>query len=399
MIHLSYRLATVGYVGLFFLVIGRLAHLSWLTIALLTIGISGYLLLANPAPAAPVDQPLAATLESVRAQYHLPALAGAIFTTDGLVEMAAVGVRKAGTNIPVTTDDLWHLGSDTKMMTALLAGTFVVEKKLAWNDKAISFFPEIADRVPPAIRDITVGQVLSHQAGLIENLDWNTLSKTGSLPEQRRAAAELALTQPAYAPGTFHYANTDYVVIGAILEKIGGKSWEDLMRERIFQPLGMTSTGFGGTGTPGQIDQPWPHSGEGVPAPANGPAMDNPPVMGPAGAVHCTMSDWAKFLTDQLRGSLGLKALLPNEIYQSMQTAAPNSEYGYGWIVVQRPWAGGKALSHAGSNTMNFCVCWLAPAKTFGVLVCTNQGGDAAGKACDAASSALILRYLARSKP
>ena len=159
------------------------------------------------------------------------------------------------------------------------------------------------------------------------------------------------------------------------------------------------SAGFGGLGTVGQIDQPWPHSAAGVPAPMNGPAMDNPEIMGPAGTAHATMADWAKFLTDQLRGASHLKALLPNEIYQSMQTAAPNSDYGYGWIVVQRPWAGGKALSHAGSNTMNFCVCWLAPAKTFGVLVCTNQGGDTAGKACDDASSALILRYLARPKP
>jgi CubicO group peptidase (beta-lactamase class C family) len=341
---------------------------------------------------------LESVLEPIRAQYHLPALAGAIFSTDGVVEIAAVGLRKAGSTVSATTDDLWHLGSDTKMMTGALAGTFVTEKKLAWTDKIISFFPEMADRIPPATRDVTVGQVLNHQAGLVENLDWNALSKAGSLPEQRRAAAEMALTQPAYPPGAFHYANTDYVVIGAILEKLSGQSWEDLMRQRIFQPLGMKSAGFGGTGTPGQIDQPWPHSGTGMPAPSNVPAMDNPEIMGPAGTVHCTMADWAKFLIDQLRGGLGLKALLPAEIYRAMQTPAPNSSYGYGWIIVDRPWAGGKALNHAGSNTMNFCNCWLAPARKFGVLICANQGGDSAAAASDAAASALILRYLAHPR-
>jgi len=66
------------------------------------------------------DPGLAAILEPIRVKYHLPALAGAIFTQDGVVEMAAVGVRKAGTNIPVTTNDLWHLGSDTKVMTSML---------------------------------------------------------------------------------------------------------------------------------------------------------------------------------------------------------------------------------------------------------------------------------------
>jgi CubicO group peptidase (beta-lactamase class C family) len=398
MIRIAYRLTTVLYVGVLCLIIGKLSHLSYTGIAVLTLVISGYLLLTNPAPAQPTDQPLAATLESIRAKYNLPSLAGALFTTDGIVEIAAVGVRKNGTAIPVATDDLWHLGSDTKAMTATLAGTFVVEKKLSWDDKVVSFFPEIADRVPETMRNVTLGRVLSHQAGLIENLDWNALFTSGSLTEQRLKAAEMALTAPAYAPGTFHYANTGYVVVAAILEKIAGKPWEELIRERIFNPLGMTSAGFGGTGTVGQIDQPWPHLDKGIPAPSNGSTMDNREIMGPAGTVHCTITDWAKFLTDQFRGGSGMKALLPDEIYRAIQTPAPNSEYGYGWIIVDRPWAGGKALSHAGSNTMNYCVCWLAPAKKFGVLVCTNQGGDKAAKACDDAASEMILRYQARPK-
>jgi CubicO group peptidase (beta-lactamase class C family) len=237
---------------------------------------------------------------------------------------------------------------------------------------------------------VTLAQLLTHRAGLKENLDWRTLSKNGSLMEQRLAAAEMALVAPAYAPGTFHYANTGYVVVGAILEKIGGKPWEELMRERIFQPLVMNSAGFGGTGTIGQIDQPWPHLEGGIPAPTNGPLMDNPEIVGPAGTVHSTMADWTKFLTDQLRGALGMKALCPNEIYEAMQKAGPGSDKGFGWIVVNRSWAGGNALTHSGSNTMNYCVCWLAPGKNFGVLVCTNQGGGTVFKACDAAATELI---------
>jgi CubicO group peptidase (beta-lactamase class C family) len=235
--------------------------------------------------------------------------------------------------------------------------------------------------------------VLHHQAGLIENLNWRELAKSGTVGKQRLAAVEQALAKPAYPPGTYHYSNTGYVVIGAIVEKIGGKPWEELIKERICQPLGMDSVGFGGLGTLGQIDQPWPHSAKGTPLPTNGPAMDNPEVMGPAGTIHCTMQDWAKFLIDQLRGSAGMKALLPNDIYTAMQTPAPNSDYGYGWLIVNRSWAGGKTLTHAGSNTMNFCVCWLAPGKKFGVLVCTNQGGDIAQKACDEAASAMIQRF------
>jgi len=354
----------------------------------------------NPAQTL-LDHPtLGPVLAPICAKYKLPALAGAIFTTDGLVEIGTVGVRKKGDPILATVNDLWHLGSDTKAMTATLAGTYVAEKKLSWDDKVISFFPDIVGKASEAMRHITLGQVMAHQAGLRENLDWWALSKNGSPAEQRLAAAEVALTAPAYKPGTYHYANTDYVVVGAILEKIGGKPWEDLIRERLFQPLGMDSVGFGGLGTPGKIDQPWPHKADGTPMPGNGPDVDNPEILGPAGTVHCTMHDWSKFLVDQLRGGTGMKALLPNEIYQAMQSNPPASGdgYGYGWGVCTRSWAGGKAFEHAGSNGMNYCVCWLAPGKKFGVLVCANQGGDTVIKACDDAASALIQCYLAKLK-
>jgi len=351
---------------------------------------------------------LQSQLENIRAKYNLPALGGAIFTTEGLQEMAVTGVRKRGDPTPATVNDLWHLGSDTKAMTATLAGSFVAEGKLAWSDKVVRFFPGIAEQVPAVMRDITIADVLRHKAGLIENVNtgpfaklWTSRAANGPLSEQRAAVSCEALLKPAYAPGTYHYANTDYVVIGCILEKVSGKPWEKLMNERIFHPLGITSAGFGGIGTPGQVDQPWPHGSTGAPAPGNGPMMDNPPFMAPAGEVHCTMDDWSKFLVDQLRGGAELKALLPAAIYAAMQNDPGSSGdgYGFGWGICTRGWAGGKALNHAGSNTMNFCVCWLAPPKKFGVLVVCNQGGNAAAKAADDAAGMLIKRYQSAAKP
>jgi CubicO group peptidase (beta-lactamase class C family) len=345
------------------------------------------------------DPALAAIIEPIRVKYHLPAMAGAIFTKDGIVAMAALGVRKTGTDIPVTTNDLWHLGSDTKVMTAMLAGSFVAEKKLSWDDKVISYFPDLAQKVPPAMKEITIRHVLWHQAGLSENL--SLLSRyflKGSLSQQRQMAVETILEYPAYAPGTFHYANNDYILIGAILEKIGGKPWEDLMRERIFVPLHMDSAGFGGTGTVGQIDQPWPHFASGIPTPSNGPDADNPAYMGPCGSVHLSVTDWAKFLADQMRGGSGMPALLPSSIYAAIQSPSPNSDYGFGWMIAQRKWADGKMLSHAGSNTMNYAACWLGPRSGIGVLVCSNQGGPTLGKACNEAAEAMISLYTTKLK-
>jgi D-alanyl-D-alanine carboxypeptidase len=110
------------------------------------------------------------------------------------------------------------------------------------------------------------------------------------------------------------------------------------------------------------------------------------------------MTDWAKFLADQLRGGNGQPALLPASIYAAIQTPGPNSDYGYGWGIVQRNWAGGKALTHTGSNTMNYACCWLGPAKGFGILVVSNQAGDKLNQAVDDAAGPMIEMHTAKEK-
>lgn len=340
---------------------------------------------------------LAQALEAIRAAHGIPALAAAIVTTDGATQVVATGFRKAGRPIRVTTDDLWHLGSDTKAMTATLAGTFVAEGRLSWNEKLPALFPELAARIAPQLRDATVADLLTHRAGLVENLPWGDIAQQGgSLPRQRARAAQTLLTSPpAYPAGSYHYSNAGFVLVGAILERIGNKPWEELITERVFRPLGMKTAGFGGVGTPGRLDEPWGHSEDGHPVLNNGPLADNAAVMGPAGTVHVSVEDWAKFLADQLRGANGQKALLPPSIYAAIQTPPPGETYAFGWGVAQRPWAGGKVLTHNGSNTMNLAICWLAPRRRFGVLVCANQAGPEAAAACDEAVQLMIRRHSA----
>ncbi len=339
------------------------------------------------------DFKLKQILEPIRAKYALPALAGGIVTTSGLERVAATGVRKAGGTTQATIGDLWHLGSDTKAMTASLVAMLVEDHKLGWEDNLAALFPNLSSLHSSELGKVSVTQLLHHTAGLPANLPWSTFqAKGGSLMEQRQAVLEEALRIPLITtPGTSYlYSNIGYVLAGLIIENRTGKAWEEVMKERLFIPLGMTSSGFGGIGTLGTEDQPWPHKEEGTPLPRNGPAVDNPPVMGPAGTVHATMADWAKFIADHLRGSRGQKALLEPASYDRLHQPSLN-DYGMGWIVVNRSWAGGLALTHAGTNTMNYCVTWLAPKKNFAVLVCTNRGGQS--KAADEAISALIQQW------
>jgi CubicO group peptidase (beta-lactamase class C family) len=341
-------------------------------------------------------------LEPIRQKHKLPALAGAIVTSQGAQAVGAVGVRKAGTDVVVTIDDKWHIGSDTKAMTATLIGAIVKQGKLKWETTIEDSFPDLAVSLPSSLKKVTILQLLAHRSGLPANLPngWHVVPRIIPIREQRQAAVKMGLKAKLESePGAkFGYSNLGYVIAGAMAEKYADASWEDLITRTIFEPLGMKSAGFGGVGTPGQIDQPWGHSDDGKPVRNNGPNVDNPPVIGPAGTVHCSLSDWAKFISDQLRGGRGEKALLQPETYKKLHTPSFDGDYALGWGTAQRDWGGGTVLTHAGSNTMNFAVVWMAPLRDFAVLVVTNQGGDTAAKACDEAAAAMIRLRLEKGR-
>lgn len=342
---------------------------------------------ASPAPRdlAPVLKPILATHADV------PALWGAIVEGDRLTDVGAVGVRKAGSAVPVTAADLIHLGSCTKAMTATLIGQLIDARQLSLTTPMSEVFPELRPRMNPDAAKITVAQLLSHTAGLAANLKWGEIDATRKpIRLQRNAAVEQLLTAaPLHAPGTrYEYSNAGYVLLGAILEHKTDQSWESLIESRLFKPLKMTSAGFGPPGVRGGVDQPWGHVrrlGAMVPIQA-----DNPPVMGPAGRVHCTIADWGKFVATLVPPHPPRPELVKPQTLAALLTPGPAGEYAGGWIVTSRPWAGGTTLTHAGSNTMWFCVAWVAPKRNFAVLVATNVAGDGVPAVCDEAAAALI---------
>jgi CubicO group peptidase (beta-lactamase class C family) len=332
-------------------------------------------------------------------------MAGAIVTRKGLDACGVVGVRKSGTKIPATLNDKWHLGSDAKAMTATLVGRLVEQGLLKWTTTVAEVFPDLASAFDPEMKNVTILHLLSHRAGLPANLSvWSTMwfmaGKGGTPQAQRVQALKQAFSKkPEFSPGSkFQYSNLGYVIVGAIVGKVSKMSWEEAIQEMVFNPLEMKTVGFGGTGTPGQIDQPWGHKEGGRSVAFNGPSVDNPPIIGPAGRVHCTIQDWAKFVTDQLRGARGESALLKSSTYTVLHTPPFGGDYGLGWLVVKRSWGGGTVLNHGGDNTMNNANVWIAPQRDFAVLVCINQGGSTASKAADEAAGALIKLHDSRSQ-
>ena len=150
-------------------------------------------------------------------------------------------------------------------------------------------------------------------------------------------------------------------------EKRTGSSWETLMKERLFEPLAMKSAGFGSPGQFGAVDQPWGHLKWGSKwQPLQG---DNAEALGPAGRVHCTIRDWAKFVALQLPAN-------KNRFLSRMnldKLIEPIGDYAGGWNVVKRSWAKGIALNHGGSNTMWFANLWVAPELNRAYVTVTNS--------------------------
>lgn len=338
-------------------------------------------------------------MNQVRSQHHVPALGAALVTSQGLIAQGVVGVRKSGANVRATTADKWHLGSDTKAMTAVLVARLIEQGKLDWETTVGKIFPDLAPTFPQDFRDITMTQLLSHRAGLPGNPDWkdyeDIIQSTPSVPGQRMEFLKKAALRGVVSPpgAKYQYSSVGYMLAGLVAEHLTGRAWEELMRDMVFKPLGMNGCGFGGTGTPGKIDQPWPHRSTGEATPMNGPTVDNPPVLAPAGSIHCSISDWSKFIADQLSGERGNGVLLKMDSYRRLHSSR-GDDCAMGWFVVSgEAWADGIVLQHYGTNMKNFAVVRMSPERGFAVLAVTNQGGDEAKKAIDDAANALVRRY------
>lgn len=334
---------------------------------------------------------LSAELEPIRVKGKLPALAAAAFRGDEVLAIGATGFRRQGHDERVTVDDKWHLGSDTKAMTAVLVAIWIDRGKLRFDETLGEIF---GSGVSAGFAPVTIEQLLRQRGGFSGAPSPERLLAMWAAGEDRAGFVAKILAEPtAHEPGKFEYANESYIVLGAALERVSGKSWETLAASDLFAPLGMRSCGFGAP----EHDAPWGHreiGGEIVPV-APGLQADNPPVLGPAGRVHCSLRDWGKFLAVVLAGARGEKTIASAATMKRLLTppedARENERYAGGWMETTRPW-GGKVLTHSGSNTMWMVTAWLAPEKNLSFVAATNVF---APKILDGAFATTIPRFTA----
>jgi CubicO group peptidase (beta-lactamase class C family) len=261
-------------------------------------------------------------------------------------------------------------------------------------------FPEM--EIHPDFRRATLLQFASNSAGVPHDVPraiWDKADNDRNRPESEvrmEFIRALLANKPAYPPGSQNvYSNGGFTIAGAMLERVGGRPYAELIRDRLFKPLHLDSAGFGAPAHSGKIDQPYGHvlRGGEVFAILPGPEDDNPPAITPAGRVHLSILDFARYANFHL--GKDAPALLDASALEFLHTPVPPSdEYGVGWRRVQRSWAGNFALTHNGTNTMNYAVMWLAPDRKFAAVAACNIDSGLGAPACDEAVSFLIRTYL-----
>jgi CubicO group peptidase (beta-lactamase class C family) len=194
-----------------------------------------------------------------------------------------------------------------------------------------------------------------------------------------------------------------------MLERVSGSTWEELMVERIFKPLGLKSAGFGPQSSLGRIDAPLGHlpRPEGPKPMLAGPDGDNPAIMGPAGTVHMSAPDLAAWASWNAGEGKRKPALIAPQTLRKLHAkvidmpakpdAAPGTPssggYGFGWVTITLPFAKEPFLYHGGSNEMNIAYILLQPKFDFALVMVTNIGGLKADDALKELGKELYTRF------
>ncbi len=357
---------------------------------------------AAPKSQLPNQAQILKIIEDARQKYRLPSLAVAVVRDNRIVSVEAAGIRHIDSDEAVSRDDRFHLGSCTKGMVATLAAILVEEGRISWDTRPVDLFPELRDAIHPDYRSVTLRDLLTHRAGLPPVTSWDALRAAPPSfdpPVKRRRDYSIALLrQPPHMPPhtKFEYSNAGYAVAGAMLEQVAGKPWTELMRERVFTPLGMKHSGFKWPVFV-NLHQPWGHYREDdadlsaitIQKPDSSRVV--PVVIEPCGDVHASMEDFARFVRFHLRAYHGHNGMLKSSTVRYLHEPVDNY-YAMGWAVTGE--VPGQTISrHAGSCGNFMALMAFSHDQPVGVVVATNIGGSAAETACNEVMAELMRMH------
>ncbi len=337
-----------------------------------------------------------ATLTEIAQRYSFPAL-GAGFD-NGTFHEAVIGIRKVGTSVNATTEDIWHFGSNTKAMTATTVGILIQDGLLRWDSSLGELLGGLGIGIRETYTNVTVQLLSSHTSGISDrplaaSRETTLAAYELGPPQGRVLVANLTLSAvPTGAQGAYEYSNMNYIILGLIIDTVTGNAAEDVVRSRLWTPLGMSTAGWGPNPESSltSVDNPWPHTGNGTlgagglpsPVPDATPIVrrDNPPCYHTAGAAHMSLADYGRWLRLHFDPAVQAKLNISQAVVTKLHEMAPGpgpSVYTYGgWSRLLSSSGSGYTLSHDGSNTLNYATAMIDVALKRAAVAVTNVGGE-----------------------
>jgi len=337
-----------------------------------------------PSPTAGLD----AYIQDVLTKFKGVGLAIAVVKNDSIVYAKGFGVKKLGDPAPVTPRTVFAVGSTSKAFTTAALGMLVDEGRLAWDARVTDVIKGFELYDPAVTRELTVRDLVTHRSGLSRgDLLW-----MGSNYSRAEVIRRVRYHKPTWSlRTTFGYQNIMYLTAGEVIPATTGRSWDDFLKDRIFQPLGMTSSTTTVRGLDKQPDVATPHTEiDGKVVPIQYRQIDN---VGPAGSINSTVLDMAQWIRFHLNGgTVGGRPLLAPATHAEMFTIqmpmAPGGEmgflypgasflgYGLGWFLYDH--AGRKAVEHSGGIDGMTTELVMIPSEKLGVIVLTNSSSSMA---------------------
>jgi CubicO group peptidase (beta-lactamase class C family) len=286
-------------------------------------------------------------VEAQRKAQEIPGVSLAVCRDGKIVKASGYGVANVEWDIPVTPETIFQTGSVGKQFTATAVMMLVEEGKLGLDDKISKFIPE----APVAWNDVTVRSVLTHTSGIADyGGEEDTMGK-GVINFRKDYTEEELIQVFAKMPKDFptgekwSYSNTGYVLLGVIIHRVTGKFYGDFLQDRVFKPLGMTSTRI--------ISEAdiVPHRSSGyrlVKGELKNQEWVSPTLNTTAdGALYTNVLDLAKWDSALYTTKLIKRSSLDAMWTPAKLTSGKTYPYGFGWDLASRQ--GHRALSHDGA--------------------------------------------------
>ena len=330
-------------------------------------------------------------VEHVMEQWQIPGLALAIVQDGETFLVEGFGVRNMATGAPVDGDTLFNIASMTKAFTTTAMAMLVQDGLLAWDEPVLDYYPAFQLQDPDLMQQMLLRDIVTHRTGFDgAPVDHELIGKGGPEFYTRYEIAARLADFPAAFPirARYSYCSSFYVLAGVVMEEVTGKTWDEIVHERIFEPLGMTRS------RTAYYD--WPDSNyargyyvrRGRVRPIEIWTTQN---VAPSAGVHSTAADMAKWMSFHLgRGTYAGEEILGAEYVENMHDAhmaVPDAAfklkvafnnadamwvtaYGLGWDIAE--YQGKKIVWHNGCWFGAKSVIYLIPSDGFGVVVLTN---------------------------